>query len=65
MSLLCANKDEKVYVKRVQDKKQQTQINRKALNTVPAFSSSSTTTKNAKNKVEFSVLSQCFQSREL
>lgn len=51
MSLLCANKDERVYVKRVQDKKQQTQINRKAPNTVSAFSSSSTTTKNAKNKV--------------
>lgn len=65
MSLLCANKDERVYVKRVQDKKQQTQINRKAPNTVSAFSSSSTTTKNAKNKVNFGVLSHCFWIREL
>lgn len=64
MSPLCVNKDERVYVKRVQDKKQQMQINRKAPNTVSAFSSSSTTTKNAKNKMNFSVLSRCFQSRE-
>lgn len=50
----------------IQDKEQQTQINREAaVNIASAFNCSSTITKSAKNKVNLSILPSCFPSREL